>query len=407
MIELVMFDLDNTLLNTSDLEQFRGQNGLGQKTQKWVDQLGHAYDAGRNRVHYSAAHLHQIAQHRKVGVFTRSPRAYAHALLNKAYPGFPWSIVIAYEDVTNTKPHPEGLLAAMKHCGLDSPDKVALVGDEKVDILAAYRAGCWSFLDRGLWAARLAPDNYRALERIPDMVFAGPDELIARLEAPIESLPELERSGLSASANGSPRFDSFSHLIPLAHGGGGAFITSMGRLFSNYDELKNRSSWHQLTHEIADHKDATVFPSHWIESVRTFVRESWPVKNGRDTIVTVVPFKPGRAPRLEHLLAQLANSQANSPISRFNNISFTPDLMSYKDGVKSHNKEHLDRDDRFQNVKDHLVVNNPGSVLRKHVIVIDDVVTTGASLIYASKYLRDAGASNVHCLALAQAIGPQ
>ncbi|WP_374208626.1 phosphoribosyltransferase family protein [Klebsiella pneumoniae] len=38
------------------------------------------------------------------------------------------------------------------------------------------------------------------------------------------------------------------------------------------------------------------------------------------------------------------------------------------------------------------------------MLVVDDVVTTGASLIYASKYLKDAGARNVILFALAKNI---
>ncbi|MBO9741409.1 phosphoribosyltransferase, partial [Xanthomonas axonopodis pv. begoniae] len=103
----------------------------------------------------------------------------------------------------------------------------------------------------------------------------------------------------------------------------------------------------------------------------------------------------------------LAASHAKFPISLQAKISFVPDVMSYNAGAKSHNKEHLDKLARFENVRDHLEVKRPSSISRKHVIVIDDVVTSGASLIYASKYMRAAGASNVHCVALAHAIGPQ
>ncbi|NJB77398.1 HAD-IA family hydrolase [Xanthomonas arboricola] len=409
MIELLLFDLDGTLLRTDDLEGFRGENGFGQKSSDWYQQLNNAFDRRQDRVHYTAQHLAQLAQGWRLGVFTRSPRAYASTLLNKAYPGFPWSIVIAYEDVSKTKPHPEGVWLAMNKCGIDHPSKVAVVGDEKSDLLAAYQAGCWAYLDTGGWdPAGKTTQNYWTLERVPDMILSGPNDLIGKIQNPIELLPELERAGQSKAKNYSPRFDAWKHISPpgmnIREGG---FISVMGRIFSNYDELKYRSAWHQLTREIADNKNSVVFPDHWVETVRTFIRISWPVQHGRDTVVTVVPFKPGRPPRLESFLSQLAASHAKFPISLQANISFVADVMSYNAGAKSHNKEHLDKVSRFENVRDHLEVKRSSSISRKHVIVIDDVVTSGASLIYASKYMKAAGAYNVNCVALAHAIGPQ
>ena len=57
------------------------------------------------------------------------------------------------------------------------------------------------------------------------------------------------------------------------------------------------------------------------------------------------------------------------------------------------------------NVRDHLVTSNVSKLaLADKVLVIDDVVTTGASLIYASKFLKDAGAQKVILFALAKNI---
>jgi len=44
------------------------------------------------------------------------------------------------------------------------------------------------------------------------------------------------------------------------------------------------------------------------------------------------------------------------------------------------------------------------NVADQAILVLDDVVTSGATFFYADKYLRDAGAKSVHCLALAQTI---
>jgi pyrophosphatase PpaX len=65
---------------------------------------------------------------------------------------------IGYEDVTNPKPHPEGveLLLGM----LDvTPDRMLVVGDSHADILAGQAAGCWSCLAGwGVAPAERTPD---------------------------------------------------------------------------------------------------------------------------------------------------------------------------------------------------------------------------------------------------------
>jgi phosphoglycolate phosphatase-like HAD superfamily hydrolase len=73
----------------------------------------------------------------KWGVFTRSPRDYALTLLAHAYPRLRWDVVIAFEDVANTKPHGDSIWAAMEACAVTDSSKVALVGENKADILSA------------------------------------------------------------------------------------------------------------------------------------------------------------------------------------------------------------------------------------------------------------------------------
>jgi HAD superfamily hydrolase (TIGR01549 family) len=83
----------------------------------------------------------------KLGIFTRSPRSYTDTVLRWAYPTLEWDIVIAYEDVPRTKPHGDGIDLAMNKFGIESLDKVLLVGDTDVDVRAAYNCGCVVVLD--------------------------------------------------------------------------------------------------------------------------------------------------------------------------------------------------------------------------------------------------------------------
>lgn len=408
-LDLLLFDLDNTLVHSSDLESFRGAAGTGSRTPSQLQALVGAIRANPNRRHYSEDDLLELARGRRIGVFTRSPRAYAHTLLAECFPRVQWACIVAFEDVRNTKPHPDGIWLAMNNLGIQDTRTVAVIGDEKADIVAAYRAGCWAILDQGVWPKPRTTPQYNAIERVADLIVTGPAELHKVIADPISGLPVLELGSERPAANllQRCRYDHINHFIPSEIERGSAWIHVLGRSFSEYELIQQRRMWHRLTQEIEQHKDAQVFPDHWINALRAYLHHSWPVQHINDTVVTVIPFKPGRQPRLERLLQQLQISDEQSEIHPMTPISFVPDVLRYLPGAQSHHGAHLSRDQRFINVRDHLQVARPDQIRGKSVIVIDDVVTSGASLIYASKYLKAAGADKVECVALAKAVGPE
>jgi competence protein ComFC len=62
----------------------------------------------------------------------------------------------------------------------------------------------------------------------------------------------------------------------------------------------------------------------------------------------------------------------------------------------------LERHNRLLNVKDSMRVTDPKNVKGRVCIVVDDVTTTGASFTEAKRALKEAGAVEVRCIALAQ-----
>lgn len=405
-MELVLFDLDDTLIRTSDLDGFRGRQNALVPSEGYVADLTRAYGHVYDRYLYTAWHLYQLKEQkpgRKLGVFTRAPRQYALTLLGLAYPRFEWDVIVAYGDVAHTKPYPDGILSAMAECGVQDARQVTMVGDNKVDLQAAYNAGCWTVLDKASWPRTWANEHFRALEKVPDAVISTPAELLRFVSDPCEFLPELERTGWGAAprANGGLRHDRVNYFNPLEPGSGRpTSIHFLGRFFTQ--ESPNRAAWHRLNQEIIQHKDSTVFPLHWITSICTYLETLTAVQYGDGVVVTVVPAKPGRIPRLESMLQQLAQARVWPP-----KMEFIPDLLRYERGVRSHSGEHLNREQRFQNVRDFLRVNRGEAAEQRQVVVIDDVVTTGASLLYAKIFLESAGASEVICLSLAKAINSQ
>lgn len=408
-IQLCLFDLDNTLLRTDDLDEFRGRENVNNTSREYTRRLLREYDRRDDRLLYTPQQLAGLQDKfpdMRWGIFTRAPRHYAKTLLDEAYPDVEWDVVVAYEDVRNTKPHPDGICLAARQLGIQRGDQVALVGDEKIDVVCAYRAGCWVFIDQTSWQPRTR-EHWYALERVPDALFEGADELERLLAAPHFGVPELEYLITGEQLEGRQlRIDKINHFFPRNIGGGYVPIHVMGRLFGEYEEIRYRRGWHALTDQIIAHKDANQFPAPWIEAMKRFVRMDTLTKP--DTVVTVIPFKPGRTPRLERLLDQFAAAYQPPRVfagRRAPAVTFGSDVLAFRSGAVSSHGNHLTADQRFANVGDNLYVNRPQNIQGKHVIVIDDVVTTGATLLWSHRYLSDAGARSVSCLSLAQAVG--
>ncbi|MCR4142883.1 HAD hydrolase-like protein [Alcaligenes faecalis] len=410
MFDLCLFDLDDTLVRTSDLKELREackRNSDPQRLNALTGQL--AAEDGRHI--YSVELLQQIRVQfplLKLGVFTRSPQSYALTVLNWAYPGFPWDIVVAFESVQRTKPFGDGVDLAMTTFAVERVDRVILVGDTDVDVRAGYHRGCVVALDRGAWLYPKESTHWNAEGFIPDAVIDAPDALLDVLGRPQAHLPELERLLAGAQEPQRLRFDKINHFIAKAAGGDATPypIYVAGRSFSNYESVQYRRQWHALTVSIGNNKDADVFPDAWITTIRRFIENQYFALFGVvRVVVCVVPHRPGRKARLENLLMQLAQSVHERPIEGFE-IICQPGLLAYKQGVKSQHNDYLKHAERFMNVRDHLFVKEPDQVTPKvFYLVIDDVTTTGASLIYAATYLKLAGAKNVTCLSMAKNIG--
>lgn len=416
-VQLLIFDLDDTLIRTGDLEQrFRGQQFLGRQSQQYVDDLRAAYRQDPGRVVYSAFAIIILRARYpgvRIGVFTRSPRHYAETLLDLAYPGLAWDFLLAFEDTPQPKPSGEGIRRAMVRFNIPDPSTVWMVGDSPVDIRAAYDSGCQVILDTTTWPRTPAPrrrDDWKALERMPDAIISSAADLQTTLDSHMSYLPVAERLQQSACApipNRHPfarieKFGAFDHEREKHD------IHYLGRHFST--QAQHRANWHQVTNDIHAMKNALVVPNYWVAAIGAFLqnllRRNPHLTFGSSLVVTVVPAKPGRTRRLEAMLTQLSTVHAQRALVNAG-VSFTPDLMRYREGVLSHHGEGLSKEQRIENVRNHLEVIAGSGYENKHVVVIDDVATTGASLIYARKYLMAAGARQVTCLSLTKAINTQ
>lgn len=411
MVRLCLFDLDQTLVDSHDIEELRVA-GVHRADPAYVGEVQAAFQARDRRIVQEAflLELRQRFPDMKLGIFTRSPRRYVQTVLQEAYPHIQWDVVVAYEDVTRYKPDGEGIHIAMWTVGMpkvaDLPDAL-MVGDGDVDIRAAYNAGCPAVLFKQGWPQHYERTHWRAMNLLPDAIATNADELLAAIMDPIPKLPDLEcLLADSQRAPARPRFDVVGKFFPndpTRH-----IIHAAGRSFAGYKSLNYRRAWHGLSQSIQDNKDAQVFPAQWIDTIKRFIAHHYrmiaaiPFGEGPELVVTAIPARPGRVHRLGRLIEQLAASYGDNPRMNRMRLTFDPGVLAYRPGIRSQSREHLSPDERFANVRDHLYVVNPAAAQGRKFMVIDDVTTTGATLLYAKQYLMNAGATSVDCFSIAQ-----
>lgn len=413
---VLLFDLDNTLLHTDDLKRFRRRGPANAET--FINDLKLAVRTEPDkRLIYTKEQLTAIKRRYpaiKLGIFTRAPRLYTETLLKIFYRGIGWDIVLTHDDLPYVKPHPAGIDYVMRGLGIDAADQIALVGDDITDVLVAYRSGCWSIFDTSRWET-VPPFTNRT---IPDLQLTdGPEQLLALLEQPEKGLPLLEQR-IACAAVDRPTIradeptplpspgrilEQVFHIPGQEHP---ETVQVLGRYITLREPQYPKAAHHILSQQIRAHKDATTFPRSWsaavLEAIADFLQQKpWLVL---PLTVTVIPPKPGRVPHLQHFFQQIEEEHAQwSAYSRLE-VSFSYDLLAFDAGVASHHNGRLKRQARIDNIRRYLYTPSPSSVEGRHILLVDDVITSGATLLTAKERLMESGAASVHVMALAQTV---
>lgn len=191
--QLLLFDLDNTLLRTDVVEAFRGNAGLFGVSPFYLANLKASLP--QVGVLYTNEILQVIRKKYpdlKMGVFTRAPRLYTDTLLQHFYPNQRWDVVVCFQDVHHTTPPPEGIWLAMQKLNLEDFSRVAMVGDSPGDIMAACQAGAWSILDLTIFGGDKPGELWNRTKLVADIEITNPNQLLAALERPPKHVASAE-----------------------------------------------------------------------------------------------------------------------------------------------------------------------------------------------------------------------
>lgn len=406
--KLCLFGLDDILLETTGLGEFRDRQYLENPGEIPGYTMGDQYNAallaafgrGPGRSIYTVEQLAVIRKHcptLKMGIITGSPRHYTRTLLAHAYPGFDWDVIIANEDLESEGGFASGISLAMQRTGVADPASVMFVGDNGNHLEAAFDVGCWAALEMSGFPPSLENEHFRLRERAWDGLLKGYQDLIGLINQPWRYLPELDAVSAKGTENFKPRRLKVSYQDPIPSSSATRMpVVALGRYFAG--SRRNRATWHGLTAEMLEFKRSASFPRTWLAVLQTAVKG---IAHYRQSalVITVMPAKPGSRPRMEMLLAALA-----SELGSYYGCEYVDDVLEFDEGVKSSHLEKTSKARRFYIAQKFLGVKKPEQIRGRDIVLIDDIVTSGASLVSARSLLDAAGAATVTCMALAQAI---
>ena len=163
-------------------------------------------------------------------------------------------------------------------------------------------------------------------------------------------------------------------------------ITSLGRYIPINSPYTRRKDWHHLNKLIYSIKNARYFPEAVILAIRDAIN-TYTYCDEKPLIVTVIPHKFGRSPHMACLLKQLSNSHNRESINKAYNFTFVTDMFYYDAEAPSFHINKMSRRERFESNQRNLHLTDEYNVFLRNVIVLDDVVTSGSTLIRAADLL--------------------
>ncbi|CAG2159437.1 HAD-IA family hydrolase [Cupriavidus numazuensis] len=400
MANVILFDFDSTLVNTRSVREIRESVEYDLLTPETMAQVA---------PYQPVPELIRALKERGVllGIVSNAGRGYIDRILAHLGMRNDFDVVVTYSDVKRAgkepKPAPDGILLALEQLGEESGPHVLYVGDEYIDIVAAYNAGVTPIVPT--WASR------ETVSTAPAAALSSRD-LIDYFDDPSDFRLFAERAAEHQSINfhrGATFFlplDLSGNVITV---GEQLRILCLGRYYSQKAvATASLHEAHALSQDIVRKESIPQFElqPYWVDVVLHVLRRApeYLFHNEHPfDLITVVPGKAGGHPRLENFLRRV--QQAAGP--EFAGVSFDASLLRYVDDALK--QKTLSADQRAAEAKRALQLAGVAAerIRGRHVLVIDDVVTTGSTIARSIDLLEKAGAASVTGLAFAKTVSVQ
>jgi len=389
-----LFDLDGTLVASKAIEHIR--------TSGRYDLLSDV-ELEKTSVYPKARRVLEALREKKVtlGLVSNAGRPYVEAILKYHHLADYFATVVTYTDVgrEGAKPNPRGLLKALAEIGVMPSPGVIYVGDQDLDIEAAYAANLTPIVPS--WATRTPVSLAPAFE-------ACSSTLINYFESPNEYALFAERTAAAQSAKVTRKAVYFLPLDASAD-----VVTfrpqlrtfALGRYFSQKSTVTVRlHDAHALSKAISEKTKVEDyrFPDYIVDTVAHVISKAgaFVFQAGEDfDIITVIPSKtkPGR---MEDLLDRVRQS----PQFLNSNMQFIPDVFRFSDGAVD--QKTLSRTARRASVEAHLHLKT-SNVADQRILILDDVITSGATMRRGLELLERANSKAAYGIALAKTVSLQ
>ncbi|HFF6000185.1 TPA: HAD-IA family hydrolase [Stenotrophomonas maltophilia] len=394
-IEAVIFDFDNTLVNTDKLKEYRERKLFSEITEEMV---------AETRKYLPVARMLQLLRDKgvKLGIVTNSPGRYVRRLLGHHELLEFFDTIVSYTEVGSrggAKPSPMGIKMALEAMKIQDPTRAAYVGDDYKDVVAAYRAGVLPIVPS--WASRDSVSTPPSIE----VSSAGLVELV-------DNTAEYRLFAERCADSQSTDFNrSQARFLPLDENCDVATIRTklkafcLGRYFSQTGATTALlHDNHALSLEITAKDKVPYEPPAWMADMLLRVCRAagdFLFQDGRKIdLVTVIPSKPGKAKRLELMLEEMKRLAPDGA-----GIEFVDNLLYFKEGCASTLRVLKARDRHAEQERSLLAV--PRNLAGRNIIVIDDVITTGATMNRAIALLEAQGAASVYGVGIAKTVSIQ
>lgn len=354
-----IFDLDMTLLDSSELYHYR-QWGNWKEVMDNLDKVV-AFVTDDGEVHTFVKKLKE--EGKTIGIVTSSPKHYAEELL-KLF-DIPYDCLVSGSEITNFKPHPEGILKCMDTLNADKTETV-YIGDDKNDFIAAHRA---EILSIGCSWGHAYGFNKDMFSHSPDILIKSPRHFL-------RDLSFLKYVGERYTA----REEIFQHKGSFVkYSEGTVKFRCLGRYFSSAHSRRNMSLSEAINKFKTDDSDRVIF----INSILKWLK---PDSKWKPDIIISVPPKPGQTDRFATLRSELAQKlNCEDGLSKY--VKCTKVITDYK--TKNFNERKTINKDLYDVV---------ASINEKKILLVDDVITSGSTIMGIAKKLYDNGASDVRCV---------